>query len=94
MKNCPKCGALAVLFADYEKNDLSALGLRCLDRCGCMRTMADVEAENVKLKSEIKDVFKGLKEILSPMSLCLTGGVEWNSLKIQLNNVLCRINTE
>ncbi|MBE3088139.1 MAG: hypothetical protein IMZ71_03360 [Chloroflexi bacterium] len=45
MKNCPQCGALAVLFADYEKNDQTAIGLRCAVRCGWRQTMADLRRQ-------------------------------------------------
>jgi len=57
-KNCPKCGALVVLFADYNKNDLFALGLRCARRCGWRLTMGDVLAENEKLRKLVKAAYR------------------------------------
>ena len=66
---CPQCGAQAVLFADYEKNDQTALGLRCARRCGWTETMADLreqlaqrdeqlaaeKLENAKLRAALHD---------------------------------------
>ena len=50
MKTCPRCGALAVLFADYEVNNTSGLGLRCHKRCGWQLSMQDVMKEYNRLR--------------------------------------------
>ena len=47
---CPKCGALAVLFADYEVNNESGLGLRCARRCGWKETMADLRTRYKEMR--------------------------------------------
>jgi len=52
MGDCPHCGALAVLFADYEHNDQDALGLRCARRCGWRETMGDLRRELIKTQKE------------------------------------------
>ncbi len=40
---CPRCDALAVMFADYDKNTTAGMGLRCANRCGWKLTMKDVQ---------------------------------------------------
>jgi len=52
-RNCPECGALAVLFTDYDKNDQSAMGLRCMGRCGWAETMQDLRDENKRLRATL-----------------------------------------
>ena len=42
---CPKCGAMMVWFIDYERNDGSGLGLRCVQRCGGQITFADLRRQ-------------------------------------------------
>ena len=42
---CPKCGARMVWFIDYERNDGSGLGLRCVQRCGGQITFADLRRQ-------------------------------------------------
>ncbi len=54
---CQKCGAMAVMFADYERNDLTALGLKCNDfghGCDWQETMADLYRQLKLAKAQIE----------------------------------------
>lgn len=53
---CPRCGTLAVLFADPEVNSPHGLGLQCGRRCGWELTMMDLaeKAEERRLEAAKK----------------------------------------
>ncbi len=56
MDGCPKCGRLIILFADQEKNDFHALGVKCRSSiCGYRLTFGG-------LLSHAEEIIKYMEE--------------------------------
>lgn len=55
-KRCPKCDIRLLLFADYDRNNIDALGVKC-GKCGYRYSMKDamdrirsIENQNAELR--------------------------------------------